>query len=551
MKHPVYQPGIGMSDQQEQNNIAYLCTTAHCLAGRAGQIAMRWITNDLEAIDYSYAQLDIESNKVAQVLIQLELKPQDRVAVFLPKSPEVFFSILGIIKAGGIACPLFSNFGEDALLDRLGDSESRFIITRKSLARKVSKIWEQLPALEKVLLVDMDDDLDKKVLSFSRRLKALDGQFTTPITSADAPSLLHYTSGSTGKPKGVLHHHRAAGLIRQTGEEILQIAPGDLYWCTADQAWITGTSYGVFAPWLIGATQLHYGGPFSADTWCQILEKFKVKLWFTAPTALRMMIQQQEFILRDYDYSDLRWIFSVGEPLNPEVIKWGREFFQRDIHDTWFQTETGSIMIANRPGLPIRPGSMGKPVDGIKPEIVSETGEMSPTGEQGYLCVSPGWGSMFSAYWKNEDAYQSKFKNEMYYTGDMATRDADGYFWFVGRTDDVINPAGHLVSPFEVESALLEQVEVIDAGVIAVPDDLLFEAVVAYIMVRPEVEWCRELELKLMRYVSNRVSSTACPREIIPVPKIPKNKSGKIMRRLLRSWYTGQDAGDISTMEES
>jgi acetyl-CoA synthetase len=512
---------------------------------------MRWVTPELDAIDTTYAQLDRESNRVAQVLIGLELRPQDRVAVYLPKSPEVFFCILGIIKAGGIACPLFSNFGEDALLDRLGDSGTRFVITRKSLSRKLSKIWDQLPALAAVLLIDVEDDLEEKVLSLPCRLSQADGKFDPPITTPDMPSLLHYTSGSTGKPKGVLHHHQAASLIRRTGEEILQIHPGDLYWCTADQAWITGTSYGVFAPWLIGATQLQYGGAFSADIWCQILEKFKVKLWFTAPTALRMMIQQQEFIQRAYDYSALKWIFSVGEPLNPEVIKWGREFFQHDIHDTWFQTETGSIMIANRPGLEIRPGSMGKPVDGILPDILTEEGTPAEVGEQGYLCVTPGWDSMFSTYWNNDAAYQSKFKNGFYYTGDMATRDVDGYYWFVGRTDDVINSAGHLVSPFEVESALLEQAEVIDAGVIAVADDLLFEAVVAYITLRPEITWSRELELKLMRYVSNRVSTTACPREIIPVPKIPKNKSGKIMRRLLRSWYTGQDAGDISTMEEN
>lgn len=536
--------------QPVQNNIAYRCTTAICRQGYGNRIALRWITPELDAVNYSFSVLDGESNRLANALLEQGLMPGERVAVFLPKSPEVFFCLLGIIKAMGIACPLFSNFGEDALLDRLGDSSARMLITRKSLFRKLNNIREKLPDLEKVLLIDTEAHQDHGVLSLPVLLQSAGDVCETPLTPADAPYLLHYTSGSTGKPKGVLHLHRASQTILQTGQEILQIQPGDLYWCTADQAWITGTSYGVFAPWLIGATQLHFGGAFSADIWCQALEKFQVKLWFTAPTALRMMIQQEEFIQRKYDFSNLKYIFSVGEPLNPEVINWGRKFFDRDIHDTWFQTETGSIMIANRPGIAIKPGSMGVPISGITPLILAEDGKPASTGEQGYLCLTPGWSSMFNAYWNNEGAYQSKFKNGMYYTGDMAYQDQDGYYWFVGRTDDVINTAGHLVSPFEVESALLELPDVSDVGVIAAPDDLLFECVIAYIRLKPDILWTRELELKMKRYVSNRVSTTACPREIIPVPSIPKNKSGKIMRRLLRSWYTGQDAGDISTMEE-
>ncbi len=540
-----------MGDKTEQMNIASLCTTTHCTRGDGNRLAMRWVDADLNYQDYTFSDLEAESNRMANLLRQVGVQSGDRVAIFLPKLPEVFFGILGILKIQAIACPLFSNFGEDALMDRLGDAGVKVVISKKSLLRKLNNIREKIPSLHTILLVDVDEHQENGIFSLPLLRTAATTQFDAPVMAPETPSLLHYTSGSTGKPKGVLHHHRTASLIRQTGEQILQIQPNELYWCTADQAWITGTSYGIFAPWLIGAPQLHYSGPFSADIWCQILEKFQVKTWFTAPTALRMMIQQEEFIQRKYNFNSLKHIFSVGEPLNPEVIKWGRQFFEKDIHDTWFQTETGSIMIANRPGLPIRPGSMGKPVEGIKPEIMAESGLPAEIGDQGYLCITPGWASMFSTYWNNAEAYQSKFKNGMYYTGDMATRDADGYYWFVGRTDDVINSAGHLVSPFEVESALLEQADVIDAGVIAVQDDLLFEAVVAYICLRPEVTWSRELELKLMRYVSNRVSTTACPREIIPVPKIPKNKSGKIMRRLLRSWYTGQDAGDISTMEEN
>lgn len=532
------------------NNLGYLCTGAVCSQGMGDKTALRWISANLEAVDYSFNGLDVSSNRIANILVGLGMKPGDRVAVYLPKSPEVFFCLIGIIKAVGIACPLFSNFGEDALLDRLSDSETSILITRKSLLKKILPIRIKLPVLKKIILIDTGEHLEPDVFSLQVLQSSASDQFETPQTSPDTPALLHYTSGSTGKPKGVLHLHRSSEMIAQTGREVLGIQPDDIYWCTADQAWITGTSYGVFAPWMLGATQIHYGGPFNADTWCHILEKFKVNIWYTAPTALRMMIQQEEIVQRSYDYSHLRHIFSVGEPLNPQIIQWGQRFFNRDIHDTWFQTETGAIMIANRPGLLIKQGSMGKPVRGIHAWVISEDGNTCPVNEQGYLCLTPGWTSMFQTYWNNDSAYRSKFKNNCYYSGDMAYQDGEGYFWFIGRTDDVINTAGHLVSPFEVESALLELAEVIDVGVIAVPDELLFEAVVAYIRLVAGTEWTKDLELKMKRYISNRVSTTACPREIIPVETIPKNKSGKIMRRLLRAWYTGQDAGDISTMEE-
>jgi acetyl-CoA synthetase len=535
----------------EQNNIAYLSITTHCAAGNGQRLALRWVIADLQSQDYTFADLESESNRMANLLCQVGVQSGDRVAIFLPKLPEVFFGLLGILKLQAIALPLFSNFGEDALFDRLADAGVKAIISKKSLLRKLNNVREKVPSLQSILLVDVEEHQENGVYSLPLLRASASELFTVPPTPADTPSLLHYTSGSTGKPKGVLHHHRAWRTIRQTAEQILQIQPDELYWCTADQAWITGTSYGVFAPWLVGAPQLQFSGAFSADVWCQILEKFKVQRWFTAPTALRMMIQQEEFIQRKYDYSHLSAIFSVGEPLNPEVIHWGRRFFGMVIHDTWFQTETGAIMIANRPGLPVRPGSMGQPVDGIHAAILAEDGSPAPLNEQGYLCLLPGWDSMFTTYWNNPGAYNSKFKNGYYYTGDMASQDADGYYWFVGRTDDVINTAGHLVSPFEVESALLENPEVIDAGVIAAPDDLLFECVVAYIRLKADLEWTKDMELKLKRYVSNRVSSTACPKDIIPVPAIPKNKSGKIMRRLLKAWYTGQDAGDISTMEEN
>lgn len=539
-----------MENLLEEHNLAYLCVTRHCEDGRANSLAMRWVHADFQTTDYSFHDLEVQSNRMANVLGAIGVPAGDRVAIYLPKVPELFFSLLGILKIKAIACPLFSNFGEDALLDRLGDSKTSVVITRRSLLRKLVQVSDKLPDLRNILVIDIESHQDEKVLSLPILLQSARDEYTVPETKWETPSLLHYTSGSTGKPKGVLHRHGAARTIYQTAREILQISPEELYWCTADQAWITGTSYGVFAPWLVGAPQLQYAGMFSADLWCKVLEQFHIKRWYTAPTALRMMIQQEEFIERKYDFSELKAIYSVGEPLNPEVIHWGRRFFERDIHDTWFQTETGAIMIANRPGMDVQPGSMGKPLDGIRADILREDGNPADVNEQGALCLVPGWESMFTTYYGNEPAYQSKFKNGYYYTGDMAWRDADGYFWFVGRTDDVINSAGHLVSPFEVESALLEMPEVVDAGVFAAPDPVLFECVVAYICLRNGLELDTDLELKIKKYVSNRVSSTACPKHLVKTDSIPRNKSGKIMRRLLKAWFTGQDAGDISTMEE-
>jgi acetyl-CoA synthetase len=331
---------------------------------------------------------------------------------------------------------------------------------------------------------------------------------------------------------------------------VLNVGPDDRYWCTADPGWVTGVSYGIIGPWSQGVTQVHYGGGYDAAGWMDLLVQEKIDVWYTAPTALRMLMQEDEAIFSREKLAGLRHIFSVGEPLNPAVIEWGRRVLGHDIYDTWFQTETGAIMISNRPGLDVRLGSMGRPVDGIVAAVLDAGGRPVPDGAQGRLCLKAGWPSMFVAYRNRPDVYADKFQGEFYDSGDMAYRDEDGYFWFVGRGDDVINTAGHLVSPFEVESALLEVEEVGEAGVIGAPDELLWEKVVAFVRLKPGVVWDRDLELKLRLHVSNRVSSLAAPRELRVLDSIPKNKSGKIMRRVLKAWYTGQEAGDLSTLED-
>jgi acetyl-CoA synthetase len=530
-------------------NIASACTTAICRIGLSEKIAMRWIDSRGVKTDYSFGSLETQSNRFANTLQSLGIGKGDIFFTFLPKMPEQFFAFLGILKNQTICGTLFSNFGDDALLDRLADSGAIGIITTKSLYRKIARIRAQLPALKHVILVDGDGDLSKGLVSYNQIMAEAAMEYVAQPTLPETFSVLHYTSGSTGKPKGVMHCHGSLVSLMATTKQVLGLKEDDIYWCNADQGWVTGTSYGIIGPWSLGITQVHYGGGFDAHKWVDLLVQEKITVWYSSPTALRMLMREEESIFSTADLSSLRNIYSVGEPLNPEVIAWSRRVLHHDIHDTWFQTETGAISITNRPGLEIRTGSMGKPFDGIEAAILTDDGVPLPDGEQGNLCLKAGWPSMFVTYLNNEFAYNSKFSDGWYFTGDTARRDCDGYYWFIGRSDDVINTAGHLISPFEVESALLEVEEVFESGVIGAPDELLFEKVVAYIQLRDRYQPTKDLEIKIRLHVSNRASSIATPQEIIFCDSIPKNNSGKIMRRILKARYCGSDIGDISTLE--
>ncbi|WP_235840187.1 AMP-binding protein [Citrifermentans pelophilum] len=530
-------------------NIASCCTKAQCQRGLSKKNAMRWIDPHGTRTDYTFGDLEMQSNKFANVLTDLGIVAGDVFFTFLPKMPEQFFAFLGTLKTQAVCGTLFYNFGEDALLDRLGDSGAVGIVTRKSLYKKVARIRDQLPALKYIILVDGEDDPLNGVISYVRIMAEAAFEFEVQPTAPGTPSVLHYTSGSTGKPKGVLHRHGSLTSQVATAQGVLGLKEDDIYWCTADQGWVTGTSYGIIGPWSLGVTQVHYGGGYDAQTWMNLIAQEKITVWYSAPTALRMLMREEESIFTSANLSCLRDIYSVGEPLNPEVISWSRRVLKHDIFDTWFQTETGAIMISNRPGLEIRPGSMGKPFEGIEPAILADDGTPLPEGEQGNLCLKAGWPSMFVTYLNNESAYKSKIKDGWYYTGDTARKDSDGYYWFMGRSDDVINTAGHLISPFEVESALLEVEEVAESGVIGAPDDLLFEKIVAFIQLHERYQPTKDIEIKIRLHVSNKASSIATPQELIFCDSIPKNKSGKIMRRVLKARYMGTDAGDTSTLE--
>jgi len=532
-----------------QYNIGHICTRQQCNAGGADKPAMRFISPEREVSDFSFGDVEAESNRFANVLASLGFVAGDVLFTFLPKQPEQFFAFLGALKAQVITGTLFANFGEEAILDRLGDARAKGVITRKSFLKKIARVRDRLPDLKYIFVVDGDVEPAAGILSYPLLMAGASPEYDVPLTGPDVPSVLHYTSGSTGRPKGVLHRHGSILYQNKTTREVLGLEPDDIYWCTADQGWVTGTSYGIIGPWSIGVSQVHFGGAYDAAAWFDIIEQELVTVWYTAPTALRMLMREEPASFAGRNLDRLRHVFSVGEPLNPEVIGWVRRALGRDVYDTWFQTETGGIMITNRPGLEIRPGSMGKPVTGVEAAILSEEGRPIPDGEQGNLCVRAGWPSMFVTYLNNETVYRQKFRNGFYYSGDTAYRDRDGYFWFMGRSDDVINTAGHLVSPFEVESALLEIEEVAESGVVGAPDELLFEKVVAFVHLHRRYEWSDELELKIRLHVSNRLSTLATPQEIIMADGIPKNKSGKIMRRVLKARYLGIDAGDTSTLE--
>jgi acetyl-CoA synthetase len=532
-----------------QYNIGHLCTRRQCDRGLSQRVAYHWLSAHGERGSYTFDDLDQESSRFAHVVQDLGLVAGEVLFVFLPKLPEVFGAFLGSLKARLITGTLFSNFGEEALLDRLGDAQARGIVTRQSYLKKLLRIRDKLPALKFILLVDAPEHASADILSLPLLMQQASARFETPATPAETPSVLHYTSGSTGKPKGVLHCHQSVLLQHRTSVEVLDLRPDDVFWCTADHGWVTGTSYGIIGPWSLGVTQVHFGGAYDAARWFQVLEEFGVTVWYTAPTALRMLMREDPASLARFNLSKLRHICSVGEPLNPEIISWGRKVLGKDIHDTWFQTETGAIMITNRPGLAIKPGSMGTPLPCLEAGIVSDDGTVLPENKQGNLCLRPGWDSMFISYFGHEEVYREKFKHGWYVTGDTAYRDAEGYYWFMGRSDDVINTAGHLVSPFEVESALLEVEGIAESGVVGVPDDLLWEKVVAFVALRKGYEWNSDLELKLRLHISNRVSTMATPQDFRVLENIPKNKSGKIMRRVLRARYLGKDEGDLSTLD--
>jgi acetyl-CoA synthetase len=532
-------------------NIAHEAIDRHANSRGKDKIALYWEDEDNVKKQYTFSDIKRQSDKLANVLRSLDVEKGDRVFLFLPRTPELYISIIALAKVGAIAGPMFSAFGPEAVRDRLHDSEAKMLITTPDLNQRVHTIKEELPALKHILLVNSLHNLKEDEISYESEMNKASESFNIRWVDPEDDLLILYTSGTTGKPKGITHVHNDMISHYITTKWVLDLREDDVYWCTADPGWVTGTVYGIWGPWLNRISQVVYNGRYDAEKWYSIIEKHKVTVWYTAPTALRMLMKAGNEIIKKYDLSSLRYICSVGEPLNPEVIKWGLKVYNLPIHDNWWQTETGSIMIANYPCLPIKPGSMGKPFPGISAKIINTKGKELSPGKHGLLGLKSGWPSMLRKVWANKKKYDEYFKISGWYTtGDTAYMDNEGYFWFVGRADDVINTSGHRVGPFEVESALVEHKAIAEAGVIGKPDTERSEIIKAFIVLNRGYKPSPKLKKEIQGFIKKRLAAHAYPREIDFIKDVPKTRSGKIMRRLLKARELGLPTGDISTLEK-
>ena len=529
-------------------NMAYEAIDRHAESYRKNQVAL-YYDEGVRKEKYTFKEMKELSNKAGNLFKQVGVEKGDRVFVFMPRSPELYFSLLGVIKLGAIVGPLFEAFMEGAVRDRLADSDAKVIVTTKELLSRIPV--EDLPSLKHIFVIGNEIEESEKFIDYNKHFQEASTKLDIEWVDRNDGLILHYTSGSTGKPKGVLHVHNAMIQQYQTARWVLDLKEDDVYWCTADPGWVTGTSYGVFGPWLTGTSNLIVGGRFNPETWYKKLEEYGVTVWYSAPTAFRMLMGAGDEVVKKFDLSNLRHIVSVGEPLNPEVVRWGKKVFDLRIHDTWWMTETGALLICNYPCMVMKPGSMGKPIPGVVAAIVDDQGNELPPNRMGNLAIKKGWPSMMYQIWNNPQKYESYFlSNDWYVSGDSAYMDEEGYFWFQGRIDDVIMTSGERVGPFEVESKLLEHPAVAEAGVIGKPDPVRGEIIKAFIALLDGYEPSEELVEDIRQFVKKGLAAHAAPREIEFRDKLPKTRSGKIMRRVLKAWELDLPTGDLSTMED-
>jgi len=532
-------------------NIAYEAVDRHVAHGFGSATALRWLGKSGERLDLSYADLSAASARFASVLTSHGLGRGDRVFSLLGRQPEVFHAALGTLKAGMTFTPLFSAFGPEPIQTRMEIGEANALITTEAIYRRKIEPWiSKIPSMRLVLIVG--DTAPEGCVALGPAMEAASPDFAAVPMRPEDEALIHFTSGTTGRPKGAVHVHQAVLNHAATGRYALELKPGAIYWCTADPGWVTGTSYGIIAPLVHRATLIIDEAEFELERWYATIEREKVEIWYTAPTAIRMMMRAGKEAAAGFDFSSLRFLASVGEPLNPEAVVWGNDVFGLPFHDNWWQTETGGIMIANTLDMDIKPGSMGRPLPGIEAEVLNRgNGGIRPCkpGEIGDLALKAGWPSMMRAYLHEEARYQKCFVDGWYISGDLALKDEDGYFWFVGRADDLIKSSGHLIGPFEVESALIEHEAVAEAGVIGLPDETAGEVVKAYVSLNPGYEPSEELEKSIRGHARKKLGPAVAPRTVEFRKTLPKTRSGKIMRRLLKARELGLPEGDISTLE--
>jgi len=536
-------------------NIAYEALDRHVLHGHGDRIALRWLGKDGAREEFSYRALMQSTNRFANVLRGARVERGQTIFSLLGRVPPLYIAALGTLKAGCVFSPLFSVFGPEPVRTRIERGEGRVLITTKALYEKKIAPWRsQVPGLRHVFLTDADGDaLPVGTRSLGAAMKSASDAFDVMAAKPGDVALLHFTSGTTGRPKGALHVHEAVVAHHITGKLALDFHPEDIFWCTADPGWVTGTSYGIISPLTNGITLMVDEAEFDAERWYRILREEKVTVWYTAPTAIRMLMRAGKGIVPPGTFDDVRFLSSVGEPLNPEAVVWSQETFGKPFHDNWWQTETGGIMIANFASQDIKPGSMGRPLPGVEAAIVQRKEDglifVEKPMASGELALKRGWPSMFRGYLHEDERYRQNFVGDWYLTGDLAMRDEEGYYWFVGRADDVIKSAGHLIGPFEVESVLLEHPAVAEAAVIGLPDPVAGETVKAFVALNPGYEPSDELRKSVHAHARKRLGPAIAPKEVVFRANLPKTRSGKIMRRLLKARELGLPEGDISTLE--
>lgn len=518
-----------------------------------------WPKKTDATMDITYQQFAIETYKFANALKALGIKKGDVIFSLSPRIPELYTVALGALRMGAVFSPLFPAFGPEPVLARMKKGKAKVLFSYASLYRKkVLPILGSLPNLEHIILIDDDGSLEdiRSALNFHDLMRTADATPSLEKTVPEDMALLHFTSGTTGEPKGAVHVHQSVVYHKYSGQFALDLRAQDIFWCTADPGWVTGTSYGIISPLCNGVTMLIDGAEFNPVRWYEILKNFKVDVWYTAPTALRMLMRAGGEIAKAYDLSHVRFASSVGEPLNPEVITWARDNLHLTLHDNWWQTETGGIIICNDSKLPLRPGSMGRPVPGIEVSLIKshESNQITfanDSDEIGEIAIRQGWPSMFRGYLENPARYAKCFVGDWYLSGDLAKRDQDGYFWFVGRQDDVIKSSGHLIGPFEIESILMEHPAVLESAVIGIPDPVAGEMIKGYVVLKKGFFPSEDQKLNILSYARTKLGVAIAPREIQFIDNLPKTRSGKIMRRLLKAHELGLAEGDLSTLESS
>ncbi|GAA0343592.1 acetate--CoA ligase [Micropruina glycogenica] len=557
-------------------NIVHNCLDRHLKGPNKNKLALIWQSEDgQERRTFSYFSLNRQVNMMANVLKAMGVVKGDRITIYLPRIPEVFFAMLACAKIGAVHSVIFAGFSSDALTDRIDDSQSKLVITADGswingsvfpLKEIVDKAVRFSPTVENVIVVKRTgsevtmDPLRDHWYHDLQALPIAKGKCETEKLDSEHPLYILYTSGSTGKPKAILHTHGGYMVGTYTTLKYsFDMRAEDRWWCTADPGWVTGHSYLVYGPLLTGATTfLFEGGPTYPypSRWWQLVEYYGITQFYTAPTAIRSLMRFGEAWPNRHDLSSLRLLGTVGEPINPEAWKWFHRVIGKErcpVIDTWWQTETGMFQITQVPGEPQKPGSAGKPFFGQDAAIYNEAGDEVPDGDEGFLVLKNPWPAMFRTLYGDDErfvnTYWAKYPG-VYLAGDAARKDADGYLWIIGRTDDVINVSGHRLGTAEVESALVSHPDVTEAAVVGLPHEVKGQAIHAFVTLRVGVEGSKELGEELRKHVAAHLSPIAKPDAIDFPDKLPKTRSGKIMRRVLKARALGQDEGDLTTLED-